>query len=222
MRRLFQMALLISFLIHGGVLYVLSKDRGGDTKVYIRNKIEIAYQYAISEKKSQRPLYVKKNSMVNMKDRLILEGKRKFMTSIDEGLSHVLRLDREIDLGKRYLSKHSVYVKKNVKISFGDGQKIGNPKYKKYYYLVSSLIKKEIYYILDESKGNEGEIDLHFWVNSDGRVIDAKVGEDRGNVTRYLKDVVLKSIYRAEPFPPFPKGLEYPEVPFTVRIHIQS
>ncbi|MDD4910147.1 MAG: hypothetical protein PHR44_05660 [Candidatus Omnitrophica bacterium] len=109
--------------------------------------------------------------------------------------------------------------KKKITVPVLGADKIKSPAYMSYYEIIREKIRRSAYkhYFRSET----GEVNIAFTVSSSGAVINSGIAQGRTFAGPYLKEIALKSIYDASPFPPFPKDLDYPELPFTVAISFE-
>lgn len=100
-----------------------------------------------------------------------------------------------------------------------DMAKINNPSYINYYQMVREKIRRAAYQ--NYTHNRTGELYITFIVAGDGHVKEVRLVEERSTAEAYLKDVGLRSIRDASPFPNFPKELDYPELSFNVIISFE-
>ncbi|MFC1703428.1 energy transducer TonB [Candidatus Omnitrophota bacterium] len=96
---------------------------------------------------------------------------------------------------------------------------IESPAYLTYYQIIRERIRDLAY--LHYVRYQEGEVFLSFVLSSHGSLKDIRIFDDKSTNDAYLRDVALKSIKDATPFPSFPKELEYPELSFNVIISFE-
>ena len=97
--------------------------------------------------------------------------------------------------------------------------KINRPSYNSYYELIREKIKHSAYQ--NYSSTDTGEVYIAFVVLADGSLKEARYIEDKSAPSFYLKDISLRSIRAAAPFPAFPQDLDYPQLSFNVIISFQ-
>ncbi len=97
--------------------------------------------------------------------------------------------------------------------------KIKSPSYNGYYELIREKIRHAAY--RNYAQTETGEVYLAFVVGSDGNLKDVRYIEERSTPSYYLKDISLRSMKEAAPFPPFPQDLDYPQLSFNVIISFQ-
>ncbi|MDP1853892.1 MAG: TonB family protein [Candidatus Omnitrophota bacterium] len=99
-----------------------------------------------------------------------------------------------------------------------------NPLYLKYYEATRGEIRRYAYYNVVEhlvpnySRAYSGEVCLYFTIVSDGSLKELRVIDDKSTQDNYLKEIAMRSIKDAAPFPVIPKELDYPELSFTIII----
>lgn len=97
--------------------------------------------------------------------------------------------------------------------------KIKNPKYNNYYQVVRDKIRRRAYdnYL----RYDTGEVYMVFVVLKNGALKDARIIDEKSRAGSYLKEVAIRSIKEASPYPNFPEGLSYPELSFNVIISFE-
>ena len=68
----------------------------------------------------------------------------------------------------------------------------------------------------------DGEIILFFVLNAKGSLARIDVDTGRSTKSKELINIALLSLQEASPFPPFPKGLDISELPFTVTVSFKE
>lgn len=107
-------------------------------------------------------------------------------------------------------------LKKKISLAPVEMNKINNPSYVSYYNLVREKIRRAAYQ--NYSHAETGEVYLAFVVSKIGALNTVKLIEERSSGNIYLREVALRSIREAAPFPPFSKDLDYPQLSFNVII----
>ena len=110
-------------------------------------------------------------------------------------------------------------VKKKISLPPVDIDKINNPSYLSYYQIVREKIRRAAY--LNYTRTETGEIYLSFVINNDGVLKEARLVQDKSANSQYLRDIALKSIWAASPFPAFAKELDYQQLSFNVVISFE-
>jgi outer membrane biosynthesis protein TonB len=221
----FRIALVISLIIHGGVIFfpginfMHSPSPVTETEVtYLRLKAADAIKVQkqplpkryLSQKPAlpqwQNPVY-KSNSQKPLSP---LFMKEKVFGRHDEFLTN-----------RPQLSKPDIIaIKKRIALTPVEVNKISNTSYISYYQIVREKIKRCAYQ--NYTSQNIGEVYLSFAISSDGKLLKAKVSEEKTNCSSYLKEIALKSLNDASSFPAFPKDLDYPELTFNVIISFET
>lgn len=99
-------------------------------------------------------------------------------------------------------------------------EKIRNPTYLSYYQAIREKIKRVAYQLY--TRQDKGEAYLSFLVSSDGKLKGIRLIEEKSSDNQYLRDISVRSIQNASPFPAFPKDLPYPELSFNVIISFET
>jgi len=126
----------------------------------------------------------------------------------------------------QYLSKPAplsepmpVFRKKISVPPLDEGSKINRPSYNSYYELIREKIRHSAYQ--NYSSSETGEVYIAFVILSDGSLKEVRYIEEKSTPSYYLKDISLRSIKAAAPFPAFPQDLDYPQLSFNVLISFQ-
>ncbi len=106
--------------------------------------------------------------------------------------------------------------KKKISLSRVESEKSHNQSYDTYYDFVREKIRRAAYQ--NHNRNETGEIYLAFIISSTGTLQDARIIEEKSSVNNYLREVALRSIKDAAPFPFFPQELDYPQLSFNVII----
>jgi hypothetical protein len=108
---------------------------------------------------------------------------------------------------------------KEVSVPMLRSEKINTPSYITYYQIVRDRIRDRAYE--NYTRLSMGEVYLTFVIQSSGELGDLQIMESRSQGNEFLRNVGLKSVQEAAPFPPFPQDLNYPELTFNVQISFQ-
>lgn len=129
-------------------------------------------------------------------------------------------LSRQPDFNKPVLVKPDVIaVKKKISTPAVDIDKINNPSYLSYYQIVREKVRRSAYQ--NYTHTDTGEVYLSFVVSRNGFLSDMRLVEEKSPASKYLRDIALRSIRDASPFPAFPKDLDYPRLSFNVIISFE-
>lgn len=97
--------------------------------------------------------------------------------------------------------------------------KIKSASYNGYYELIREKIRHAAYQ--NYAQTETGEVYIAFVIGSRGELKDVRYIEERSTPSYYLKEISLRSVREAGPFPPFPGDLDYPQLSFNVIISFQ-
>jgi TonB family protein len=115
-----------------------------------------------------------------------------------------------------FIKPDIIAIKKKITLPPIEMDKINNPTYISYYQIVREKIKRAAY---QNYSGSEiGEVSISFVISDDGYLKDLRLLEDKSSPNPYLRDIAIKSIKDASPFPNFPKELDYPRLSFNLAI----
>lgn len=112
-----------------------------------------------------------------------------------------------------------IAIKKKITIPPINIDKNSDPSYIGYYQIVREKIRRAAYQ--NYSGDQTGEVALSFSVSKEGYLEEVRVVEEKSSLSEYLREVALKSIKYASPFPAFPKELDFSQLPFTLQINFQ-
>jgi TonB family protein len=118
-----------------------------------------------------------------------------------------------------FINSQALAIKKKIALPAIESAKIDNPSYISYYQIVREKIRRSAYQ--NYTHNQTGEVYLSFIISNDGLIKDVRLAEDRTSVDSYLKNIALKSIRDASPFPNFPKELDYPQLSFNIIISFE-
>jgi TonB family protein len=215
--KIFFSALILSTTLHTAVFI---KSPQFSLFIAPRNKpMKIAYV-----KDSQLPVEIEKK-LIDRKNPL---SRPSIKVADKQSLPQPLK-DREALLAqsKRLISQEPalkplsikpdiIAVKKRVTLPPLDIAKMNNPSYIGYYQLVREKIRRAAYQ--NYARTEEGEAYLTFVITQEGFLRDVKLIPEKSSPSYYLRDISLRSVRGASPFPPFPRELNYPQLSFNVII----
>ena len=112
-----------------------------------------------------------------------------------------------------------IAIKKKKKKKPVDLDKIDNPSYISYYQIVREKIRRMAYQ--NYTSAEVGEVFLSFLIFADGSLKAVRLTEEKSSPSPYLREIALRSIKEAAPFPAFPKELDYPQLSFNVVISFE-
>ena len=221
--RTFQITLLISLITHTIIFFnypelVLLPERKKPVMVevvYLKNPPDFS--------KTQKQALPKENLFLKLTSKIKNLEKSIPAPSPDKNAIFNIRrpaVSREPAFIKPLVIRPDVIaVRKKITLPPIDVNKINNPSYVSYYQLVREKIRRAAYQNYTHTE--TGEIYLTFLISNTGILKDVRLIEEKSAPNFYLRDIALRSIKDAAPFPPFPKELDYPQLSFNVIISFQ-
>jgi outer membrane biosynthesis protein TonB len=243
--RLFQLTLAASILIHGAIILPRANFNPFTPAPKVQ---EIAVRY-IKEAPQVKPLPKKLSNQDRQKlmpksepflklDSKIIAGSRRMpppyiepQDSTDKSKPQSGKLaNRSLALDNltpkptgfskpAFINSEVMAIKKKITLPAIEPAKINNPSYISYYQIVREKIRRSAYQ--NYTHNETGEVYVSFIISNLGYVKDVRLVEDRTTSNVYLKDIALKSIKDASPFPDFPKELDYPQLSFNIIISFE-
>lgn len=220
--RIFQFALLISIIIHGAVLFHNFNLFAFKPGKKAQENIEINYLKPKPEAKQETKQYVKIASPEKRSSNAKKINPPPFVDIEKYGTlqKNKTTTPSPVTFTKPSIMKSDIIaMKKKITLPPVDLDKIKNPSYINYYQIVREKIKRAAYqnYMHTET----GEVFVSFLISADGYLGQAKIIEDKSSPSGYLREIALKSVKDASPFPNFPAELNYPELSFNVVISFE-
>ncbi len=223
--RLFYKCLFLSLLVHviglGYFTLVHLKDPKHFSKPMQVSFREVKIKQQEIKKLDLKDIKVTKEEKLNDPVDVLVKGFKPEMFSKDsfkstEKMHEKLLFDKTIGLNQKLSDTRT-----KITIPAFKSEKITNPKYVGYENQIRSRIEKCVYRYVDDPQvhaGSPAEVLASFIVLSDGTVKIKKIVESRTKANDFLKKICLRSIEDAGPFPPFPKDLNYAELPYNITI----
>ena len=118
-----------------------------------------------------------------------------------------------------FMNSQVLAIKKKISLPAIEMAKIDNPSYISYYQIVREKIRRSAYQ--NYTHNETGEVYISFIITNDGYIKDVRLAEEKTTANDYLKDIALRSIRDASPFPNFPKELDYPQLSFNIIISFE-
>jgi TonB family protein len=118
-----------------------------------------------------------------------------------------------------FMNSQVLAIKKKISLPAIEMARIDNPSYISYYQIVREKIRRCAYQ--NYTHNETGEVYISFIITNDGYIKDVRLAEEKTTANVYLKDIALKSIRDASPFPNFPKELDYPQLSFNIIISFE-
>ena len=118
-----------------------------------------------------------------------------------------------------FINSQVLAIKKKITLPAIEMAKINNPSYISYYQIVREKIRRSAYQ--NYTHNETGEVYVSFIISNDGYIKDVSLVEEKTTINEYLKNIALRSIRDASPFPNFPKELDYPQLSFNIIISFE-
>lgn len=219
----FQLAFLISLIVHGVVLF-----QNPNFNLFPNSKkqqnLEISYI-----KEPEKPIKYQKTLSPNAEPFLKLPSKitvdkiapPPFIDKPEVFQRNRETIQRESSFIRPALTKPDIIaVKKKITLPALDLDKSNNPSYISYYQIVREKIKRAAYQ--NYTRIEMGEVYLSFIISSDGYIREVRIVDEKSSFSPYLRQIALKSVKDASPFPNFPKDLNYQQLSFNVVISFEA
>lgn len=118
-----------------------------------------------------------------------------------------------------FVSSQITAIKKKITLPAIEMAKIDNPSYINYYQIVREKIRRSAYQ--NYTHNETGEVYVSFIISNDGDIKDVRLAEEKTKANDYLKNIAVRSLRDASPFPNFPKELDYPQLSFNIIISFE-
>ncbi len=226
----FQIAFLLSLIIHGAVLM-----QGKNFKFFPAGKkekqVEIRYIKDAKEPLearatgSKETLPKKAEPLLKLPPRVRITADKRMPPPpfVEEGSTLNKKIGAPLQtpgIDKPAFAKPDVIsLKKKVTLPAIGIEKINNPTYISYYQIVREKIKRAAYQ--NYKRSDTGEVFLSFVISRDGYLKDTRLSDEKSSPDSYLREIALRSIKNASPFPDFPRELDYPQLSFNVVISFE-
>ena len=229
-QKVFFNSLLISILVHGIIIlqapkFNISVKNKKAEKIEIRyinipkteKRIDKRQETDRNQAKAKASAFLKLPSVITAKDIKnteqlpVMDRPKLFKTGKEMAQSGSL-------LVKPSFVKPEMSAAKKV-ITFHQVEKSGNPVYMSYYQFVREKIRRYAYE--NYTRTEDGEVYLSFIIYNDGLINEIHVVEGKSAASPYLKEIALKSVRDASPFPNFPKELDYEKLSFNVVVSFE-
>lgn len=223
--RLLYYSLTLSLFIHLSLVAYFSSQKIKDLHKPLK-QMEVVYHIHDLSKVRKKEMEVGKIEIVKQEELLtskeLFKNDTSFFSPIKEHFQDISKFASGFKLEKaRPTSIKEMDSKHKISIPHLKSEKISNPKYLSYNDTIRQRIKQRAYRYIDDVNFNSGQVYLTFALNADGNLKQVKIIEHRTKADNHLRDVGLRSIKDSNPFPPFPKGLSFPELTFNVIISFE-
>lgn len=221
----FQIALILSLITHG---IILSQNPNLNLNIFFLNKkeqnnVEVSYiKPPLQPQEHPKTIEPKKEPLLKLPSK-VTAVKTAPPPFIDR--ESIFKKSKEIISQKYTFTKPTfikpdvIAVKKKITLPPLDIDKVDNPSYISYYQIVREKIRRAAYQ--NYTRVEVGEVYLSFVILSDGTLKEIRLVEEKSSSSPYLREIALRSIKEASPFPNFPKELDYPHLSFNVVISFE-
>lgn len=232
-KKLFIIGLLFSFLVHVFIIAFLSLLQSKRiifprpiksialTYQNLKTRTEEKKETSFKDLKVTRDLKPYQNQKIK-----VLTKKENIFSMIGKRIRDISKLSGKLRSSQTTQKITTLDIGKKIILSPLKAEKITNPKYLTYNddmrETISRNIKQRAYAYVNHPDFEAGEVYLTFVLENGGMLKQVKVIEDKTFANDYLRDVALRSIKESNPFPPFPKGFDYPEFTFNLLISFQN
>jgi len=221
--RVFQIAIIISLIAHG---LILSQNPNLNFFSPFKNeqpKLEIRYVKEPKETKTEvKEQPAKREPLLKIPSKIALKEK---VPPPFADKDSIFKNDKTIAPKETLFTKPAfnktdiIAIKKKISISPMEMDKTKvqlSPAYMGYQTAVREKIKHAAY---QNYTGREmGMVTISFLISEDGQLKDWRFIEEKSSSSEYLRDVALRSLKDASPFPIFPKELDYSLTSFNLTI----
>lgn len=154
-----------------------------------------------------------------VEEKLILKKETMPLPEINRSLMKDMPEPIKVGRAESTVRFNAFEVKRKITIPVIDNGHIDNPAYLNYLQAVRDKIRDRTY--TRYSGSEQGEVGVSFVVTSDGILRSVHLLPERTTASPNLQQISLLCLQEANPFPPFPKELEYSELPFSIIISFQ-
>ena len=222
----FLLSLLISAVIHLGVVAYLNPERTRRIFEKPIKTIEVTYQAVkqkrVDEEKQVKVMKIVQRKLEEPKKIKILDKHLPSFMPEGKNIKDMSKLSDDLSFNKKITPKIETHdLNRKITVPLLKSEKITNPKYLSYNETIRQKIRQRAYAYIDNPDFQSGEVYLSFIVDSTGTLKGINLNEQKSYANDYLKQVGERSIRESNPFPPFPTDLNYPELTFNVLISFE-
>jgi TonB family protein len=221
--RIFQVCFSISILVHAAILLANSNFSIFSARKPQEQWVKVSYVKVPQPKESVKPLGQKRETPLDqLPPKITPEAKAPLPYMDKENLikANKQALSPSGDFSKpEFTQPDMIAIKKKITLPPVDMEKIDNPSYISYYQIVREKIKRAAYQ--NYNRTETGEAYLSFIVSKYGALEEVRLVEEKSSANSFLRQIALRSIRDAAPFPFFPKELDYQRLSFNVVISFE-
>ncbi len=224
--KILQVTFVISLLAHG-MIFLHSSGLNSLSPVPKNQKMEVRYikesledtlllknhKFDIQKSISKQDPFLKLDSKV-------VKGGRIPPPYIQQGKGPQVLPDNFSEFPKpTFVNPDLMIIKKKITLPPIEMAKIDNPSYINYYQIVREKIRRSAYQ--NYTRNETGEVYVSFAISNDGYIKGVNLIEEKTTANDYLRNIALRSVRDASPFPDFPKELDYPQLSFNIIISFE-
>jgi len=218
--RFLKYTIFLSLLVHALVFIQSPRDKIS-RKVKAFKQIEITYRSPNAKAKPEaKP--ISKQPIPQPPRQVELKQTAKFVAAknptSDVLVKDASKILKEISsVRKQPAIIQETKAEKRITLSPITTEQISNPLYKNYYQIVRQRIRERAYANW-EGETSVGVVRISFMIDASGALKGIKMIGEETPENQGLRNVSLRSVKEAAPFPPFPANLKYPELSFNINI----
>lgn len=224
-RRKFYVALIFSLGLHAIGLYLFARTNEVRPLKPMKS-IEVVYQKIPSPKipktnPTPEALKIERKSLP-IKDVELLQKDYMASTKHVRQIQDITKIRREVELGRKdYPQLKTPDLNRRFFMPSVKLEKMSNPRYLNFHEEMTSKIKRVAYAYAEHPDISNGEVYVTYILGKGGKLKAIKIVESKTKANEFLKSLVKRIIEESQPFPSFPKGLDYPELTFNIVISFQ-
>lgn len=226
MNKLFWGTLGLSVVCHLGIILVLSTRQVPQLRKPAK-AIEVIYEKMVSPQ--EKPSVSKRQALQMVKEQTpireieLLDKKLIRENKPFEKINDISKLSREMRIGKKQTLSHldSVDISRKITIPEFHAEKISSPQYITYNEAIRAMIRQKAYQYIDAPDLQDGDVYMTFMIDKTGELKALRIIEERSDLNDFLRKVGISSIKASQPFPAFPKDLNFQELTFNILISFE-
>ena len=223
--RVFLTALAISLVIHAAILFQspnlkLFKQK---EKQKLFTKLELRYLKGPKQisASAQKPSS-KSEALLKLPDKIVnrplilppMINKEDIFRSNKQSLPQ-----KELFPKPAFIKPEMTGIKTKISLAPDEPEKNNSPSYMAHSQVVREKIKRALYE--NYNRTEVGQVYLSFMLSRDGSLKEIHLVEEKSTPSAYLKEIAMRSIKDAAPFPGFPPALNYDQLSFNVVISFE-
>jgi outer membrane biosynthesis protein TonB len=227
--RLFWASMAISLAIHVSVIITLSLTKTKILQTPLK-QIEVVYQDIKTQSvktqqisKDDLKLLQGEKRETPLKKIDVLDKDKEMFSPGEERFQDVSKFKGKLSMDKKEVPRFSTAeMDRKVTVPYLKTEKISNPSYLSYNENLRMRIRERAYTYVNDKAIESGEVYLTFLLSSDGEIQGIKILGDKTRANDYLREIAMRSVKESSPFPPFPQGVNYPELTFNLLISFKK